>query len=48
MCLYQVLVELEDFHYAASFIPLEGVWACLVLDADMVTNFESGQAFSMF
>ena len=41
---HQVLVVLADFHDYAHFVPFEGVWTSLILDMDMVTNLESGQA----
>ena len=45
---HQVLVVLADFHYYARFVPFERVWTSLILDTDMVTNLESGQASCVF
>ena len=35
-----VLIKLSDFHYYASFVPFIWVGANLVLDTDMVSDFE--------
>ena len=45
---HQVLIMLAYLDYAASLVPFEGVRADLVLDANMVPDFERRKAPGVF
>jgi hypothetical protein len=42
------LIELPDFDYDTGFVPFQWVGSNLVLDADVVANFEWWKALGVF